>query len=408
MPHLARRFWNAFWFLLLPLILSVVIEVLLGRIGWVEEFEIWHILLGFAILAAVFYQLRERLPYWRETDPESSGRVSEAARDLREQLRECRRLLRRGRRRLSDDARSQMDAVLSRAREALEEPSAARLQRASEQLEEAVVRHLAFARKSALREYVESLVFAVFVALVLRAVVVEPFKIPSESMLPTLMVGDHIFVNKFLYGPLIPWTHTRAFPARAPRRGEVIVFAFPGYRNGAPPWAESMEGEDFIKRIVGLPGDRISLEADQVVVNGAPVPRCYIGVYKNLFWDAMTKTFSERKAELWLERLGEHTHLTLEEPGRPVDFGPVQVPAGEYFVMGDNRDNSNDSRAWGTVAAGRIKGRAMFIWWSNRPPSGFRWDRLGENIHGLPRLEGELASGMAACQRTLGVSSSVR
>jgi len=406
--RVARRFWNAFWFLILPFVLSIVIEILLGRLGVVEEFEIWHILLGFAVLAAAMYHLRERLPYWRDPESDGEGRVADAARDLREQIRECRHLLRRARRRISAPDREQIDATILRAEEVLTNPSLARLEKASDQLEEIVVRALGFARKSALREYIESLLLAILVALGLRAFVVEPFKIPSESMLSTLMIGDHIFVNKFRYGPIIPWTHRRFFNFLSPERGEVIVFAFPGYRNGAPPWAEPLDNEDFIKRIVGLPGDRISLQADQVVINGAPVPRCYVGIYKSLYWDNVSKSFTERNPELWLERLGGHIHLVLEEPGRPVDFGPVVVPKGEFFVMGDNRDNSNDSRSWGTVPQGNIKGRAMFIWWSNRPPNGFRWDRLGEGINAIPHLEGELGSGLERCRRELGGPSSAR
>ena len=398
-----RKFWNVFWFLLLPVILSVFFVLLFDRAGIVEEFEIWHVLLLFALLSVVLFHMRNHLPFWRETDSKDGGRNAELSDDLREQIKEAKTLLKRKGKRISSDGRSKVEAAIKQAQEALSSGSGSKLRSASENIEEAVSKYLGFARKSALREYAESMGIAILIALALRAFAVEPFKIPSESMLATLMVGDHIFVNKFIYGPIIPFTHKRLFNVSSPKRGEVIVFAFPGYRNGmtTPPMAKNMIDEDFIKRIVGLPGDRISVHEDQVIINGSPAPRCFIGEYEGNTWDDLSRSFINRKSMMWLEKLGSIIHLVLEEPGRSTEFGTYRVPEGEVFVMGDNRDNSNDSRSWGTVPLGNIKGRSMFIWWSNRPPHGFRWDRLGRSINEAKELDGALKPGFNRCMKEL-------
>lgn len=219
-------------------------------------------------------------------------------------------------------------------------------------------------------ETVESIGIALVIALAIRAFVIEPFKIPSPSMVPTLLIGDQIFVNKFVYGLRIPFTKKRIWSGRDPKRGEVVVFLFP-----------EDESLDFIKRVVGLPGDTIRVDGDKVFVNGdlvekellitqedpkhpdrvflkPPVPYKTLTLFPE--WDGFA---------IYREKLGEGSHLVQYESdfSFPKEF---VIPEGFYFVMGDNRDHSDDSRRWGFVPRENVKGRAMFIWLS------FNWDRV--------------------------------
>ena len=212
---------------------------------------------------------------------------------------------------------------------------------------------LAFARKSTLREYAESIGVAVAIALLLRAFVVEAFQIPSGSMIPTLEIGDHIFVAKFSYGVGIPFTNTKILELKQPVRGDVIVFKYP-----VDP------SVDYIKRVVGLPGDRIELKRNELFVNGQPVPREKVGEYE---YSEGTSGFPEGyQCELWEETLGKARHQKIQCPSKPTPgfYGPTVVPPGHVFVMGDNRDNSSDSRVWGFVPHENITGRALIVWWS--------------------------------------------
>src|SRR4051794_22203254 len=174
--------------------------------------------------------------------------------------------------------------------------------------------------------------------IILRSFVVEAFQIPSGAMIPTLEIGDHIFVNK---------TVSR------PERGDVIVFKYP------------MDPQiSYVKRVIGLPGDTIRIEKNQLVVNGKPLPR---------------RPRSEDTCSpcLWEEHHGRHTYNVQHVGAQRTDFGPVTVPADNYFVMGDNRDNSNDSRVWGTVPGKLIQGRVSIIWFSDPPDAPVRWGRVG-------------------------------
>lgn len=184
--------------------------------------------------------------------------------------------------------------------------------------------------KSQVREWVESIAIALILALFIRTFVVQAFKIPSGSMEPTLLVGDHLLVNKFLYGTKIPFTDIKLFPIREPERGDVIVFIYP-----VDP------SKDFIKRVIGLPDDKVEIINKKVYVNG-----------KNI--EDLHAHFAE--------------DLILPKGSEPRDnFGPVTVPSDSLFVMGDNRDRSYDSRFWGFVKKSEIKGKAFIIYWS--------WDR---------------------------------
>lgn len=200
------------------------------------------------------------------------------------------------------------------------------------------------------REYGEALLFALILALVIRTFLFQAFKIPSGSMEDTLLIGDHLLVNKFIYGTQLPFMDDRFLALRDPQRGDIIVFEFP--QDGDKSY---FKRRDFIKRVVGMPGDRIEIRNKQVLINGEP------------------------------HKLAQEIHKELDIiPGnlQPRDFmGPVEVPDGHYFVMGDNRDRSFDSRFWGFVPEQKIKGLAFIKYWSwNREKNLPRWNRIGRLI----------------------------
>jgi len=203
-------------------------------------------------------------------------------------------------------------------------------------------------------EYAKSLFPVFLIVLVLRSFIAEPFRIPSGSMYPTLQVGDFIIVNKFSYGLKLPVTQTKVLPLGLPDRGDVIVFKFP----------ETPE-IDFIKRVIGIPGDEISYVGRTLFVNGKAVSQLtkgpYFGEASGVQYQGMP-VFSET---LPTEDGDEYSYQVMTDPEKSTaDLMNVKVPEGEYFVMGDNRDYSNDSRFWGFVPEENIKGRAFGIWMS--------------------------------------------
>ena len=294
--------------------------------------------------------------------------------------------------------------------------------------------------KSSTRAYVESIGGAILIALALRAFVIEAFKIPSISMYPTLEIGDHIFVNKFIYGVRIPFTKTKLFELRGPQRGEVIVFIFP-----CDP------DRDYIKRVIALAGDTVEVRCNIVHVNGVAVPSQMIEsatVCQYMDHDEATDTWSQKQCSRYRETVNGRDYDTFHDPERPPrdariaqgnppaggdshDFptrsmplspscrqseeavkaasidqvkGKIVetkheaaakvcepqlhyvVPPGHVFVMGDHRSNSNDSRFWGAVPIENIKGKALFIWlsyehWGPLDWGGIRWDRIGNFVH---------------------------
>lgn len=219
------------------------------------------------------------------------------------------------------------------------------------------------------REYIEPFLIAAIVALFIRQFVIQPFKIPSGSMIPTLLVGDHLFVNKFVYGPRIPFTDARIFTWKEPKRGEIIVFRYP-----------ENEDKDFIKRVIGVPGDKIQIIDGRLYINDQMVQltEAVSGPDRG----EGSSLFEYGRPRLFDEKLGTINHrVQYLRDQRGNNFGPVLVPKDSVFVMGDNRDNSLDSRAWGFVKFNKILGRALIIYWSwDGADRWVRWERIGKLI----------------------------
>lgn len=235
-------------------------------------------------------------------------------------------------------------------------------------------------RKSEVREYAESIIVAILVAMGLRAFVVEAFKIPSGSMIPTLQVGDHIFVNKFTYGPAIPWTRMRLWSRMPPERGDVIVFAYPEHPE-----------QDFIKRVIAIPGDKLEARGGHPIINGWQVPSCYVGKYAY----TESQDGAKHEGEVYVEFLEDEAYLTLyDHQSLASEYqGPYYVKPNEVWVMGDNRNNSHDSRMWwGGVGGGvpfeNIKGRALFVWLSYS--DSMDWSRMFAPVMGRPPGHGPI------------------
>jgi signal peptidase I len=196
-------------------------------------------------------------------------------------------------------------------------------------------------KKGALRENIEAIIVAILIALFIRTFIVQAFKIPSGSMKQTLLIGDHILVNKFIYGVKIPFSDITLVPIKNPKRGDIVVFKFP-----------EDPKKDFIKRVVGVSGDVVEIRNKQVYINNMRLNQDH-GIYTD-------------------------PHII---PGvfQPRDnFGPVTVPPASLFVMGDNRDHSYDSRFWGFVDLKVVKGKAFIVYWSwDNGSFGVRWNRIG-------------------------------
>ena len=211
-------------------------------------------------------------------------------------------------------------------------------------------------KKSVVREYFETIVVAVILALFMRTFVVQAFKIPTGSMEPNLLIGDHLLVNKFVFAPTLSSVERTLLPSTDIRRGDIVVFKYP----------EDPE-RDFIKRVIGLPGETLELRDRRILVNGRAIDEPYAHYLQ------LPQGFTG----------GESASDDVR-----VRYGPVVVPAGSVFVMGDNRDNSQDSRYWGFLPKDNIKGKALMIYWSFDSSEGglnlftqTRWARLLQQIH---------------------------
>jgi signal peptidase I len=198
-------------------------------------------------------------------------------------------------------------------------------------------------KKKFIKEYIEPIVIAVLIALFIRAFIVQAFKIPSSSMEPTLLVGDYLLVNKFIYGVRIPYSDIKFFEYKKPKRGDIIVFVFPKDRK-----------KDFIKRVVGTGGEKVTIIHNKIYIDDKLID------------------------DPW-------GHFTMPRSSIE-DYGPIKVPEGSLFVMGDNRDNSQDSRFWGFVKTNEVKGKAFIVyfsldWDARNLLNKVRWTRLGKLIH---------------------------
>ncbi len=211
-------------------------------------------------------------------------------------------------------------------------------------------------------EYARSFFPIVLIVLLLRSFLVEPFRIPSGSMMPTLLIGDFILVNKFAYGIRLPVLNTKVVEMGEPERGDIVVFRYP-----------KQPTVDYIKRVIGLPGDKIAYYNKQVYINGKRIKQISLGRYQGV-----GQGRNMTGALHFVEQLPDVEHSILILEGLPSIEGVYEVPQGQYFVMGDNRDNSNDSRYWGFVPEQNLVGKAFFIWMSwDWQYKGIGFDRIG-------------------------------
>jgi signal peptidase I len=397
-----RLLYWALWFGVLPIVLGCIAvwalspssaSELVGAVGWVQSMvRAQPVPVGIVLFTAfeiALWSVRHELPFARHAHPPLRPDVPERMRGKLEQARALldeadvlmgrhgKALVREVSARERDHLRGELDdlrAAMARVPFDIDAFGAA-LGRADAEVDA----HLGRWRKSEVREYVEAIVMAVAVAFALRAFVIEAFKIPSGSMIPTLMVGDHIFVNKFSYGPAIPFTQSRVWTSMPPRRGDVIVFAFPEHPE-----------QDFIKRVIAIEGDKLEARSGHPIINGWEVPSCRVGSWAYSDYDS---PITRHEGDLFVEYLGSEVYLTFYDRSAgmfPEMQGPFQAQKGEVWVMGDNRNNSHDSRMWyggrgGGVPFANIRGRALFVWLSVSD-SGVDYSREGAPVMGLPRL----------------------
>jgi len=386
---------------------------------FIGEQQVPAVIMFFTVFAMLLWRLRYALPFsaslglvgrsdvppkLRAKFDDGQQLLVEARRIMLERKSELKRYLKPSQRDALEGALDKLDDAIH-AEEIDESEFLSAHARATQLVDE----HLGRWRKGELREYGESIGVAVAVALILRFFVIEAFKIPSGSMIPTLMIGDHIFVAKYAYGPLLPRSDTRLYNNLPPARGDVMVFKYPEKKQ-----------QDFIKRVIALPGDKLEVVDGRPVINDWLVPNCYVGKIDEV----------KATGHLYVEYLGEATYLTLfnkKLPSNPCKRdsqcprggscrggacgllqGPFRVKEAEAWVMGDNRNNSHDSRMWrGGLGAGvpfeNIKGRAMFVWFSWDQSTRLAPERLGVNVMGAPKLPDgatpELKTALSKCMR---------
>lgn len=430
-PRALRYLFYLIWLFALPAAGAIFAvralkpsPLLIHSVGWLRRFvgeqQVPATIMFFTLFAMLLWRLRHVLPLagvsgvvgrtdlparLRGKYDDANQLILEARRILQNRREEIKRKLSRKERESIQKALDSLESIMRE--ETLPEDKFSTALAKSDTL---VADHLGRWRKGELREYAESIGVAVAVALILRFFVIEAFKIPSGSMIPTLMIGDHIFVAKYAYGPLLPRSDTRLYDGLPPQRGDVMVFKFPENKQ-----------QDFIKRVIALPGDKLEAINGRPVINGWLVPHCKVG---------KLELPNGARGHLYVEYLTDKAYLTMfDDPQsslvckRDADCsgarscrggvcgllqGPFDVAENEVWVMGDNRNNSHDSRSWkGGTGAGvpfeNIKGRAMFVWWSWDPRGGVALDRLFVNVMGPPKLppgvSNDVTMGLQKCLR---------
>jgi signal peptidase I len=297
----------------------------------------------------------------------------------RQEVSRVRSLLRKNISKIEPQTAELIKEKLNQTEKALSDGKLGDLVLKTQELEKATSDHLSRFSKSKLRQNIEALLIAIALAFFIRTFIVQPFKIPSGSMIPTLLIGDHLLVSKFIYGTKIPYTDIFILPGiKDIQRGDVIVFTYPNYENET-----SREGIHYIKRVIGLPGDSIDIRGRNLYVNGEEIPLRFLGD----FYDERT----EEPYDEYEENLFGKKHYVIYRKGKEYtdkgNYIPVEkVPEGYVFVMGDNRDNSQDSRFWGYVPIANIAGKAFMVHWSwDWSSEGIlnkvRWNRIGSTIH---------------------------
>ncbi|MCC6623054.1 MAG: signal peptidase I [Deltaproteobacteria bacterium] len=341
--------------------------------------------------------------------PPPPKRVWKRAQEL---VREAAGLIKKKRKKVDPAVAAEVQRQVDAVRELAADKKAALadsgpLLKASIELDQGLQRHYGQWRKSQLRELVEAILWALALAGFIKFFLIEAFSIPSASMYPTLEIGDHLFINKVGYGVYVPFSSKRMISWSQPDRGDIIVFVYryPEPDHPSPlltPTFETdrMDGEDFIKRVIGLPGDRVRLEDHRIILNGQPIQTESLGRQQCAIFgggDNDRRPTDHCECELQRETIEDESWITQHFVGpgcgspanskwpreRPTtlpyigskdknpDYPEVVVPEGHVFVMGDNRDASKDGRFWGFVPFDRIKGKAFVIWLNTGDMSRF-------------------------------------